>query len=153
MEAGVRYQKNYIKKVVNDLLNTRVQGVTFLQDGPCFKMSNENRDYCHECKNMSITDKIAIIDKNLNDVEISCSFYNFRKLQKYKNSVNVAGYLDPHADVGNSDLDIWKESLTTPAFADKEKAKFMLGLIGDQFCDMVLAEQKLHLEVNEFKHA
>ena len=116
-------------------------------------MSNENRDYCHECKNMSITDKIAIIDKNLNDVEISCSFYNFRKLQKYKNSVNVAGYLDPHVDVGNSDLDIWKESLTTPAFADKEKAKFMLGLIGDQFCDMVLAEQKLHLEVNEFKHA
>ena len=33
-----------------------------------------------------------------------------------------------------------------PYFVNKEKAKFILGLIGDQFCDMVLTEQKLHLE-------
>ena len=119
-------------------------------------MSHEGKDMCHDCKYMSIADRRATIDLNISDSEISCSFYNFRKLitNKNKTKIEVAGYLDPQRDASDSDLNIWKNSLTLPAFNDVEKAKFALGLIGDQFCDMVRAEQKVHLEAqySENKH-
>ena len=109
-------------------------------------MSHDAKDMCHECKYMSISDRRALLTLNTSDSEISCSFYNFRKLKCTKTAMIVAGYLDPQRDASESDLTIWKKSLSLPTFVDKEKAKFILGLIGDQFCDMVLAEQKLHLE-------
>jgi hypothetical protein len=37
-EETTRMQRNIIRKRVNDLLNTRVPGLTFLQDGPCFQV-------------------------------------------------------------------------------------------------------------------
>ena len=58
-------------------------------------MSHEGKDMCHECKYMSIADRRAIVDLNTSDSEISCSFYNFRKLivNKSKTKIEVAGYL------------------------------------------------------------
>ena len=88
--------------------------------------------------------------------------------------VGVVGYLDPHKDVREgtvttNDLAIWKPNPRRPAMAavplpeaatssvtsdpfpvtddDVDKAKFILGLIGDQFCDMLQQEQKC-LSVN-----
>ena len=113
-------------------------------------MSHEGKDMCSECKYMSIADRRAIVDLNISDSEISCSFYNFRKLttNKSKTKIEVAGYLDPQRDATTSDLTIWQKSLTLPTFVDTEKAKFALGLIGDQFCDMVIAETKIRLETH-----
>ena len=37
-EETTKQQRNIIRKRVNDLLNTRVPGLTFLQDGPCFQV-------------------------------------------------------------------------------------------------------------------
>lgn len=113
-------------------------------------MSHEGKDLCHECKYMSIADRRALVDLNTSDSEISCSFYNFRKLtaNKSKTKIEVAGYLDPQRDATTSDLTIWQKSLTSPTFVDTEKAKFALGLIGDQFCEMVKAETKMKLETH-----
>ena len=113
-------------------------------------MSHEGKDLCHECKYMSIADRRALLDLNTSDSEISCSFYNFRKLttNKSKTKIEVAGYLDPQRDATTSDLTIWQKSLTLPTFVDTEKAKFALGLIGDQFCEMVKAETKMKLETH-----
>ena len=86
--------------------------------------------------------------------EISCCFYSFRKLKlnKQGSSLNVAGYLDPFKDPSNSQLEIWQGQISN--FSSVQKAQFILQLIGDQFCDMVMAEQKcltMHLEAAENK--
>ena len=69
-------------------------------------------------------------------------------------SLQVAGYLDPYKDAMEGQMSIWKNSLSEPVFQDQEKAKFILSLIGDQFCDMVQSEQKclsMHYEIAENK--
>ena len=109
---------------------------------------------CHECKYMPLADKRANLAMDAKDSEISCAFYQFRKLRssKFGISLNVAGYLDPQKDPVESQMSIWKDSLSTPAFNNLEKAKFILGLIGDQFCDMVMAERKcvsMHFDLSE----
>ena len=38
-EETTKQQRLIIRKRVNDLLNTRVPGLTFLQDGPCFQVN------------------------------------------------------------------------------------------------------------------
>ena len=63
-------------------------------------------------------------------------------------------FLDPQKDPQDSQMEIWRESLSTPQFYSVEKAKFILQLIGDQFCDMVSAELKAvnaHLEIADTK--
>lgn len=120
-------------------------------------MYHEGAMMCHECKYMPLAEKRAILSMEASDSEISCCFYSFRKLKlsKLGQSLIVAGYLDPQRDVQSSQLTIWRESLSAgPAFEDVNKAKFILGLIGDQFCDMVISEQKclvMHLEAGENK--
>ena len=108
---------------------------------------------CYSCKSMPLADKRANLDFNLDDNEIACAFYQFRKLKaaKFGGSLSVAGFLDPQRDPVGSQISIWKDSISDPAFNDVEKAKFILGLIGDQFCDMVSAERKcvsMHFEAN-----
>ena len=157
-EETPKEQRLIIRKRVNDLLSTRIPGETFLQDGPCFQMFHEGSMMCHECKWMPISEKRGILAmEHWDNSEISCCFYSFRKLKCGKNgtSLSVAGYLDPLKDPDpESQLDIWKASLSKPTFESVQKAQFILQLIGDQFCDMVMAEQKclsMHLEVAENK--
>lgn len=111
---------------------------------------------CHECKYMPLAEKRAILASEASEREISCCFYSFRKLKssKFGGSVNVVGFLDPQRDPTDSTLLVWQKSLSLPDFANVEKAKFILGLIGDQFCDMVIAERKclsMHYEIAENK--
>ena len=208
-----------LHKNISTLLETRVPGEVFLQDGPCFQMAHDNIIMCHVCKYMPKAERRDMLRRgNFDDpdCEISCCFYSFRKL-KYMKSGNmlVAGYLDPEKDVkdlnnantssfGTSskgipntktepipssstsethstssstplnvstldvkcstpipdDMSIWRTGNDNSnielsnADRDVEKTKFILGLIGDQFCDMVLQEQKcltLNKEQSESK--
>ena len=153
-EETPREQRLIIRKRVTDLLSKRIPGETFLQDGPCFQMSHEGSMMCHECKYMPLSEKRAILSmEHWDNSEISCCFYSFRKLKlnKQGSSLSVAGYLDPFKDPSNSQLEIWQGQISN--FSSVQKAQFILQLIGDQFCDMVMAEQKslVHLETSENK--
>ena len=133
-------------------LSTRIAGEVFLQDGPCYGMAHEIV-MCHVCKYTPKPERERILKQGKfeeADSEISCCFYAFRKL-KYSKAGNmiVVGYLDPQKDVkegrcSTNDLDIWKPTIPSQPQPedDVQKAKFILSLIGDQFCDMVLQEQK-----------
>ena len=121
-------------------------------------MSHEGSLMCHECKYMSLSEKRNILSMETSDDDgtSSCCFYSFRKLRstKFGSSLTVAGYLDPKIDPVESQMTIWRDSSFNTSFQDKDKAKYILGLIGDQFCDMVLSEQKclsMHNEVAESK--
>ena len=205
-----------LHKNISSLLESRVPGEVFLQDGPCFQMAHDGIIMCHVCKYMPKAERRDMLRRgNFDDpdCEISCCFYSFRKL-KYMKSGNmlVAGYLDPEKDVkdlnnanssssgtsskrvsqtklsssllneNNSpsssialngphseikcstpipdDMSIWRVGNDASNIElskddkDVEKTKFILGLIGDQFCDMVLQEQKcltLNKEQSESK--
>ena len=107
---------------------------------------------CHTCKSMSSTARLTTILKgtfNENDDEgdICCSFYAFRQLRCTKSChVTVVGYLDPDRDPRETgtknDVDLWTSRPTAAPHPDIEKTKYILGLIGDQFCDMVRQERK-----------
>jgi hypothetical protein len=89
-------------------------------------------------------------NENNDDGDISCSFYAFRKLRCSKaGHVTVVGYLDPERDPGENDLKndlvLWTSRPDLAPHEDVEKAKFILGLIGDQFCDMVRQVRTLPL--------
>ena len=195
-----------LHKNISTLLQSRVPGEVFLQDGPCFQMAHDNIIMCHVCKYMPKAERRDMLRRgNFDDpdCEISCCFYSFRKLKYMKSgNMSVAGYLDPEKDVkdpnnassltlGNSskgitkskmetltsstsfsgphssdsmaidelplnvkcstpipdDMSIWRiendnSNTTSTEDKDVDKTKFILGLIGDQFCDMVLQEQK-----------
>ena len=87
------------------------------------------------------------------DCDISCCFYSFRKLKYTKsNHMVVAGYLDPKRDPTEKDLDLWTTNPDRPPSIELDKVRYTLGLIGDQFCDMVQQERKCKvLSVNENK--
>ena len=90
---------------------------------------------CHECKHMPLAEKRASLFNAIEDNEISCCFYQFRKLRSMKlgGNFSVAGYLDPQRDPLESQISIWKDSVSLPPFQDVYKAKFILGLIGTSF--------------------
>ena len=198
-------------KNISTLLESRIPGEVFLQDGPCFQMAHDSMVMCHVCKYMPKAERRDMLRRgNFDDpeCEISCCFYSFRKLKYMKSgNMTVVGYLDPERDVKDSnasshpkgtnlknktdsiissassspssssshlapkvvqasstsvsssvtaptitesknlvdDMALWRVDATTThsdESEDVEKSKFILGLIGDQFCDMVLQEQK-----------
>lgn len=117
-----------------------------------FQVVHDNVLMCHTCKFTSSTSRLTIILKgSFNEMDdegdISCSFYAFRKLKCSKSGhVTVAGYLDPQRDPRDddqkNDVAMWVTRPQLPPHNDVAKAKFILSLIGDQFCDMVRQEQK-----------
>ena len=85
---------------------------------------------------------------------ITCSFYAFRKLRMTRNGyLMVDGYLDPVKDPKETDIELWSSSpAKAPSDVDLAKIKYILGLIGDQFCNMVQQERKclsLHMSSNK----
>ena len=139
-------------RYITNVLNSRTAGEVFLQDGPCYGMAYDMA-MCHVCKYSSKEEREAVLRHGRfedEDSELNCCFYSFRKLKMRSSTqhVTVVGYLDPHKDVREgtvttNDLAIWRPTASKAATSDDaDKAKFILGLIGDQFCDMVLQEQK-----------
>lgn len=133
-----------MERHIRDLLNTRVPGETFLQDGPCFQMGDVSM--CHMCKGMSMAERKAMLIQGRFDEEecdISCCFYAFRKLKCTKaGNLAVAGFLDAKFDPKEKDFELWKTTPENPPSIPLEKVFYILGLIGDQFCDMVQQERQ-----------
>ena len=65
----------------------------------------------------------------------------------------VDGYLDPNKDPKESDIALWTPNpKEPPKNVDIAKVKYILGMIGDQFCNMVQQERKcmsLHMSNNK----
>jgi hypothetical protein len=144
-----------MERHIRELMSKRVSGDTFLQDGPCFQMGFD-LPMCHMCRYTSVEDRRELLMKGNfddEDCDISCCFYAFRKLKLTSGGVlTVAGYLDPHKDPTAKDMVLWKTNADNPPDIPVDKVKYMLGLIGDQFCDMVMQERKcllLHLSENK----
>ena len=107
---------------------------------------------CHSCKYTTSTSRLTSIlrgsfNENSEEGDISCSFYAFRKLKAGKScQATVAGYLDPTKDpcenATKNDIALWTTRVDAAPHDDVAKAKFILSLIGDQFCDMVRQERK-----------
>ena len=113
---------------------------------------------CRECKAVSPAEREELILRGKFTEEssnITCSFYAFRKLRLTRNGyLMVDGYLDPVKDPTPTDIALWVPDRTkTPDPAlDLAKIKYILGLIGDQFCTMVQQERKcfsLHMGPNK----
>ena len=145
-----------IKKNIQDLLNSRQVGETFLQDGPCYQVASELA-LCRECKQIPLYEREDLILKGKFAEEssnITCSFYAFRKLRMTRNGyLMVDGYLDPVKDPKETDIALWSsDKVNPPKDVDIVKIKYILGLIGDQFCNMVQQERKclsVHMSTNK----
>ncbi len=140
-----------MERRISEQLSTRVPGETFLQDGPCFQMSTADVVMCHMCRSTSYAERKEIFSQGHFDEEnsdVSCCFYAFRKLVVDEaGSVRVAGYLDPLKDPKEKDLMLWRPDAAAAPAVSREMVRYTLGLIGDQFCDMVQQERQ-HLALH-----
>ena len=155
-EAKEEARQMIIERNITDILESRVVGETFVQDGPCYLVSPE-LSFCRECKKVPLKerDEMLLKGKFQEDTSnITCSFYSFRKLRMTKQGdLMVAGYLDPIKDPKPEDLSLWNpDKENPPTDCDITKSKYILGLIGDQFCQMVQQERKcltVHMGANK----
>ncbi len=132
-----------VERHIRDLLASRVPGETFLQDGPCFEMGFDV-SMCRMCRLVPDDERREMMIKGVDEdsCDISCCFYGFRKLRATKaGQMTVKGYLNPKLDPTEKEMELWETGKTEP-HVPPEKARHILGLIGDQFCDMVQQEYK-----------
>ena len=149
-------RQQIIQRNLQELLESRVVGEKFLQDGPCYQVSPD-LPFCRECRIIpqKERDEMILKGKFIEDTSnITCSFYSFRKLQMTRlGHLMVQGYLDPFKDPKPEDLTLWTPNAESiPENCDLEKTKYILGLIGDQFCHMVQQERKciqVHMGTNK----
>ena len=149
-------RQQIIERNLHELLESRVVGEKFLQDGPCYQVSPD-LPFCRECRIIpqKERDEMILKGKFIEDTSnITCSFYSFRKLQMTRlGHLMVQGYLDPFKDPKPEDLTLWTPNAENPPEnCDLEKTKYILGLIGDQFCHMVQQERKciqVHMGANK----
>ena len=149
-------RQQIIQRSIQELLESRVVGEKFLQDCPCYQASAE-LPFCRECRMVpkKERDEMILRGKFIEDTSnITCSFYSFRKLQMTRlGHLMVQGYLDPVKDPKPEDLKLWTpDPNKIPENADIEKTKYILGLIGDQFCHMVQQERncvQVHMGANK----
>ena len=65
------------------MLNNRIPGEIFLQDGPCYGMAYD-MTMCHVCKYSTKEEREAVLKHGPFEdegTEMACCFYSFRKLK------------------------------------------------------------------------
>ena len=144
-----------IQRNIAELLESRVINETFVQDGPCFLVA-PRLAICRECKSMPAEEREEILlNGKFTEAEsnITCSFYSFRKLRMTKGDLVVAGYLNPMTDPSPAEIALYQPDKTKPPSGSSvEKTKYILSLIGDQFCQMVQQERQcltVHMGANK----
>jgi lysine-specific demethylase 3 len=134
-----------MEKHIRELLASRVPGETFLQDGPCFEMGFEV-SMCRMCRLVDYAERREMLFKGVDEdsCDISCCFYGFRKLKATKGGqLSAKGYLNPKLDPNEKEMELWVTGKSVTGLHVKpNEARYILGLIGDQFCDMVQQEYK-----------
>lgn len=145
-----------IQRNIAELLESRVVNQVFIQDGPCF-LAASDLAWCRECRATPVKEREDVLLTGKfteDDSNITCSFYSFRKLKMTKQGdLVVSGYLDPNSDPQPEELSLWNPDKTrVPSGFDVAKTKYILSLIGDQFCQMVQQERKcltIHMGANK----
>ena len=133
-----------MERHIRELMASRVPNETFLQDGPCFEMGFEV-PMCRMCRIVPYDERREMLYKGVDEdsCDISCCFYGFRKLRATKmGQMQVKGYLSPKFDPTDKEMELWMTGKSTEPNVPPEKARYILSLIGDQFCDMVRQEYK-----------
>ena len=143
-----------IQRNIAEILESRVVNETFIQDGPCF-LAASDLAWCRECRNTPGPERQEILLSGKfteADSNITCSFYSFRKLRMTKSGeLVVSGYLNPQTDPKPEEIALFQPDKTR-ASLDVAKTKYILSLIGDQFCQMVQQERRclsVHLGANK----
>ena len=143
-----------IQRNIAEILESRVVNETFIQDGPCF-LAASDLAWCRECRNTPAPERQEILLSGKfteADSNITCSFYSFRKLRMTKGGeLVVSGYLNPQTDPKPEEIALFQPDKTR-ASLDVAKTKYILSLIGDQFCQMVQQERRclsVHLGANK----
>ncbi|CRK91833.1 CLUMA_CG005455, isoform A [Clunio marinus] len=100
----------------------------FLQQENCFETS-QILPQCIECK------------EDPNASKYNCRFYEFRKIQRTNgDDLKVAGFLDPHCDPKDEDVNLWTKSYYK---VDKDSSDYILSFIASQFCEISETELKV----------
>lgn len=111
-------------------------GESFLQDGPCHEVAPK-LGKCRECR-------LTANQRSKYTPNIFCRFYAFRKLRYTKTGqLTIAGFSDPINDPTEDDLKLWMpDAENPPKDLSLNQARFLLSQVADQFCDLLVQEQK-----------
>ncbi|TRY55571.1 hypothetical protein DNTS_023163 [Danionella cerebrum] len=109
-------------------------GESFLQDDSCTEIG-PNVQKCRECR--------AIRSKKGEEPvhsPVFCRFYHFRRLSYSKNGViRIDGFSSPD-QYDEEALALWASDSYEESNLDLETSKYILGYIGDKFCQLVMTE-------------
>uniref|UniRef100_A0A3P9JE77 Probable JmjC domain-containing histone demethylation protein 2C n=1 Tax=Oryzias latipes TaxID=8090 RepID=A0A3P9JE77_ORYLA len=109
-------------------------GESFLQDDSCSEIG-PNLQKCRECR--VVRSKKG---EEPTHSPVFCRFYYFRRLSFSKNGViRMDGFSAPD-QFDDEALALWVPGAMEDAHLDKTTAKYILGFIGDKFCQMVVTE-------------
>ncbi|KAG8552532.1 hypothetical protein GDO81_004562 [Engystomops pustulosus] len=110
-------------------------GESFLQDDSCCEIG-PNLQKCRECR-LIRTKK----GEESTHSPVFCRFYYFRRLSFSKNGVvRIDGFSTPD-QYDDEALSLWTHDNYEDDELDLESIKYILGYIGDKFCQMVTSEK------------
>ncbi|MEE6485401.1 hypothetical protein FKM82_014266 [Ascaphus truei] len=110
-------------------------GESFLQDDSCGEIG-PNLQKCRECR-LIRTKK----GDETTHSPVFCRFYYFRRLSFSKNGVvRIDGFSSPD-QYDNEALSLWTHENYEDDELDLETIKYVLGYIGDKFCQLVTSEK------------
>ncbi|XP_051968991.1 probable JmjC domain-containing histone demethylation protein 2C isoform X1 [Xyrauchen texanus] len=109
-------------------------GESFLQDDSCSEIG-PNLQKCRECR--SIRTKKG---EEPAHSPVFCRFYHFRRLSYSKNGViRIDGFSSPD-QYDEEALSLWAPDRVEENSLDQDASKYILGYIGDKFCQLVMTE-------------
>uniref|UniRef100_A0A4X2L6I7 Probable JmjC domain-containing histone demethylation protein 2C n=1 Tax=Vombatus ursinus TaxID=29139 RepID=A0A4X2L6I7_VOMUR len=110
-------------------------GESFLQDDSCYEIG-PNLQKCRECR--LIRNKKG---EEPTHSPVFCRFYYFRRLSFSKNGVvRIDGFSSPD-QYDDEALSLWTHERYDDDELDLETSKYILGIIGDKFCQLVTSEK------------
>ncbi|XP_053548240.1 probable JmjC domain-containing histone demethylation protein 2C isoform X2 [Bombina bombina] len=110
-------------------------GESFLQDDSCCEIG-PNLQKCRECR-LIRTKK----GEESTHSPVFCRFYYFRRLSFSKNGVvRIDGFSSPD-QYDEESLSLWTHETYDDDELDLETIKYILGYIGDKFCQLVTSEK------------
>lgn len=115
---------------------------TFNQPGVCFTIA-PHLDKCLECVKKS--------DRRFRKIgEVDCRFYQLRKLRYNGDELEVAGFLDPSADPGDIDRNVWlpQHEIRQRFRLSIQNARLILSHVGGEFCQLMKNEKSYYEKFN-----
>lgn len=113
----------------------------FFQPGVCCKIAPK-LDQCKECRNFLKKSKKQV---RLQQFQVDCRFYQFRKLRYVVDDLEVAGFLEPFDDPVEIDRQIWMPNHKKLVFKTltAQNARFILAHVGMDLCRIIEREKEI----------